>query len=88
MVTGNTTTTIIRDGAKGDKGDKGNDGVNAKAEVKPGEKGTHIVLLPTVTVKPLPPSLKMVKTVKMLMAPSVWLMRLVLLMKSTLSPNL
>ena len=42
---GNTTTTIIRDGAKGDKGDKGNDGVNAKAEVKPGEKGTHIVTI-------------------------------------------
>ncbi|MBF1288100.1 MAG: YadA-like family protein, partial [Neisseria sp.] len=42
---GNTTTTIIRDGAKGDKGDKGNDGLNAKAEVKPGEKGTHIVTI-------------------------------------------
>ncbi|HHK5985157.1 TPA: YadA family autotransporter adhesin, partial [Neisseria subflava] len=43
---GNTTTTIVKDGATGAKGDTGADGKNAEAEVKDNGDGTH-----TVTIK-------------------------------------
>ncbi|WP_231288101.1 YadA family autotransporter adhesin, partial [Neisseria mucosa] len=43
---GNTTTTIVKDGATGAKGDTGADGKNAEADVKDNGDGTH-----TVTIK-------------------------------------
>ncbi|MGN6960557.1 collagen-flanked surface repeat-containing protein, partial [Neisseria sp. P0014.S006] len=45
-VEGNSTTTIVKDGATGAPGGTGADGKNAKAEVKDNGYGTH-----TVTIK-------------------------------------
>ncbi|MBF1200425.1 MAG: YadA-like family protein, partial [Haemophilus parainfluenzae] len=42
---GNTTTTIVKDGATGAKGDTGADGKNAKADVKDNKDGTHTVTI-------------------------------------------
>ena len=42
---GNTTTTIVKDGATGAKGDTGANGKNAKADVKDNGNGTHTVTI-------------------------------------------
>ena len=42
---GSTTTTVLKDGAKGDTGANGVDGKNAKAEVKENADGTHTITI-------------------------------------------